>query len=108
MFISEAYLDAEGRPLLLDYARAESESGARTVEENEDWIAVVPYWATWPYELLVMPKRRLISHFDRLEQTEKRNLASLLKPMLTRYDNLFETHHFRTRWGGMGDRCHPN
>ena len=102
------YFKAEGRSLLVDYAQAEAESGERTVEENDDWIAVVPYWAVWPYELLVLPKKRVISHFDRLESSEKVSLSRLLKPLLTRYDNLFETSfpysmgwHGRLGVGGM-------
>ena len=46
--------------LLVEYARQESESGDRTVVENDHWIAVVPYWAGWPFETMVLPKHHIL------------------------------------------------
>ena len=83
-----AYLERKGIPLLLDYARQES-GGERVVEENEDWIVVVPWWAVWPYETLLMPKRHVLRLPD-LCDTERDSLADVLKKFLSRYDNLFE------------------
>lgn len=85
-----AYMLKNGTPLLFDYAQQESASGERTVFENEDWIVVVPYWAGWPYELLLLPKRH-IGHLNQITADEKTNLAKIMSQFLTCYDNLFET-----------------
>jgi UDPglucose--hexose-1-phosphate uridylyltransferase len=76
--------------LLVDYARRESEDGRRVVVENEHWLAVVPYWAVWPFETLLMPRRHVTRLAD-LQETERNHLAAILRSLLTRYDNLFET-----------------
>ncbi len=100
-----AYLAKHGRPLLLDYARAEAERGDRIVVENEDWLAVVPYWATWPFETMVLPRRRQISHLPALTDSEAKALASLLRRLLVRYDNLFETSFpYSMGWHGAPQR----
>jgi UDPglucose--hexose-1-phosphate uridylyltransferase len=85
-----AYFEREGRPLLLDYAQLESEKQERIVVENAHWLAVVPYWAVWPYELLLLPRRHVLRLPD-LQDEERDSLADILKRMLTKYDNLFET-----------------
>ena len=85
-----AYMAKNNSPLLLDYAHQESEKGERTVFENEHWIVVVPYWAGWPYELLLLPKRH-IGHLNQISAGEKSNLAKIMSQMLICYDNLFET-----------------
>jgi len=79
-----------GKNLLVEYAHQESEKGDRTVEENDDWIVVVPFWATWPYELLLLPKKHRPRITD-LSAGEERSLAEILRLSLIRYDNLFET-----------------
>jgi UDPglucose--hexose-1-phosphate uridylyltransferase len=76
--------------LLLDYAQLESEKQERIVVENEHWLAVVPYWAMWPFELLLLPRRHVLRLPD-LQDEERDSLADILKRMLTKYDNLFET-----------------
>ncbi|MCJ7702544.1 MAG: UDP-glucose--hexose-1-phosphate uridylyltransferase [Anaerolineales bacterium] len=86
----QAYYRKNGSPLLLDYAGLESQNGERTVVENEHWLAVVPYWAIWPFEVLLMPRRH-VSHLPTLTTPEREALARLLKKLLTHYDNLFET-----------------
>jgi UDPglucose--hexose-1-phosphate uridylyltransferase len=84
-----AYYEAHGSPLLVDYAAAESERGERIVVQNEDWVAVVPYWAGWPYETLLMP-RAPVQRLTDLSRGQHGSLARILKALLTRYDNLFE------------------
>lgn len=84
------YFQEHGRPLLLDYATFESEQGERTLVENDHWIVVVPYWAIWPFETLLMPRRH-VSHLPALEEEEKDSLAAIFKQLLIKYDNLFET-----------------
>ena len=85
-----AYFEGEGRPLLLDYAQLEIEKQERIVVKNEHWLAVVPYWAVWPFELLLLPRRHVLRLPD-LQDEERDSLADILKRMLTQYDNLFET-----------------
>jgi len=60
------------------------------VGQNEQWLAVVPYWALWPFEILLLPRRHVLRLPD-LGDAERDALADILKRLLTRYDNLFET-----------------
>ena len=83
------YYQEHGSPLLLDYAQLESEKGERVVAENADWIVVVPYWAVWPFETLVMPKSHILRMPD-VTETQRDTLANILKTLLVKYDNLFE------------------
>ncbi len=85
-----AYYEAHGSSLLVDYAQLEAGQGERVVVENEDWLAVVPYWAVWPFETLLLPRRHVLRLPD-LTAAERDSLAAILKRLLTRYDNLFET-----------------
>ena len=78
------------RVLLVDYAALEAERGERVVAATDHWLAVVPFWATWPFELLLMPRRHVLRLPD-LRPEERDDLAAVLKTVLTRYDNLFET-----------------
>lgn len=84
------YFKESGNPLLLDYLEFESKSGERTVVENEHWLAVVPFWAVWPFEILLLPKRH-VQRMPDLSDNERTNLALILKGLLIKYDNLFET-----------------
>jgi len=84
------YWRENGRSLLAEYAEFELGQGDRIVVEEEHWVAVVPYWALWPFETLVLPKHA-IARLDALNGQERQSLAQLLKRLLVRYDNLFET-----------------
>lgn len=84
------YFALHGRPLLIDYVRLEMAQKERIVAENEYWLVVVPYWAIWPFETLVLPKRHVLRLTD-LDDTERNGLADALKQLLVCYDNLFET-----------------
>ena len=76
--------------MLLAYAHAEAADGTRTVAINESWIAVVPYWASWPYEILLLP-RFTVQRISMLEPVQRDSLAEILKTLTTAYDNLFQT-----------------
>jgi UDPglucose--hexose-1-phosphate uridylyltransferase len=76
--------------LLVDYAQLEAAGQERVVVDNEHWLVVVPFWATWPYETLLLPRRHVLRLPD-LTDGQRRGLAEILKRLLTRYDNLFET-----------------
>jgi UDPglucose--hexose-1-phosphate uridylyltransferase len=84
------YLSEYGKPLLVEYAELEAKEKERIVVENEDWLVVVPYWAAWPYETLLMPKRRHILRLPDLTDSERDALCDIMKRLLTKYDNLFE------------------
>jgi UDPglucose--hexose-1-phosphate uridylyltransferase len=85
----KAYFAEHGRPLLVDYAGLELERAERLVVSNQDWLALVPYWAVWPFEALLLPRRPVLRLPD-LAGDERDALADILKRLLTRYDNLFE------------------
>lgn len=79
---------AHGRPLLLDYVQQELANGERIVHTQGDWVALVPFWAVWPFELMILPKRA-ISSFDQLSPQDRTDLAVLLKAVARIYDGLF-------------------
>jgi len=85
-----AYQARHGSCLLCDYAALEAGEGVRIVEENDGFLAVVPWWAVWPFETLVIAKRHVRSLLD-FDEPERDALAEILKKLTTRYDNLFET-----------------
>ena len=84
------YYKQHGNLLLLDYAQAELQDGKRVVCANKDWIVVVPFWATWPFEYLLLPLFP-VKRLSQLTLEQQSSLASIMKEALTRYDNLFET-----------------
>ncbi|KAH8110056.1 galactose-1-phosphate uridylyltransferase, partial [Phellopilus nigrolimitatus] len=90
--VSSAPKGPLGRPCLLcEYAHFEA-SGAddkRVVAKNDDWVALVPWWATWPFEVLLLPYRRHIASLLELSSDEKSNLAQILSEVTIRFDNLF-------------------
>jgi UDPglucose--hexose-1-phosphate uridylyltransferase len=106
----KAYFAEYNRPLLVDYAQAELEQQERIIVDNEHWLVVVPYWALWPFETLVLPKKHVLRLPD-LEQRERDTLSTVLKQVLVRYDNLFETSFpYSMGWHGApsdaGDYAH--
>ena len=76
--------------MLVEYAELEAARQERVVVDNDYWVALVPYWALWPFETLLLPRRHLLRLPD-LSGAELDALARILKGLLTRYDNLFET-----------------
>lgn len=84
------YLAQHRRPLLVDVAEREAAEGTRVVEINDDWLAVVPFWAAWPFETLLLP-RFAVQRLPQLAPAQRDSLAGILKALTTRYDNLFQT-----------------
>lgn len=85
-----------GRPCLLcEYAQAEINlmqtklTNSRIVLQNTHWVALVPWWAIWPFEILLLPFCRHIPSIDRLTAPEKLAFAEMLAKLTVRYDNLF-------------------
>lgn len=84
------YFGQHQRPLLQDYAQAEGDVGSRVVVENEHWLALVPYWAMWPYETLLLPRRHVL-RLSEITSAEQKSLTRIIHPLLAAYDRLFDT-----------------
>ncbi len=84
-----AYFDEHRRPLLVDYLAEEHRRGERIIFQNDHFTAVVPFWAVWPFEILLVAHRP-VSRLADLKSAEVSALAEALKQVTTRYDNLFE------------------
>lgn len=105
-----AYYARHASPLLVDYLAAEVAAGERIVVENSCWVALTPFWGVWPFELLLLPRRHVTS-LPALTAVERDALADILKRLLTRYDNLFETSFpYSMGWHGAptDGRAHPH
>ena len=85
-----AHFHATGRSLLADYLALELERGERVVLENDAFVVVVPFWALWPFETLVIPRAHRRSLPD-LADAERDGLADVVRRLAIRYDNLFRT-----------------
>ncbi|OON65607.1 UDP-glucose--hexose-1-phosphate uridylyltransferase [Hymenobacter sp. CRA2] len=84
-----AYYKEHSRTLLTDYLEIEVRNQQRVVIDNEHWVALVPFWAVWPFETLVVP-RRAVQDVTQLNDAERDALADILRRLTIRYDNLFE------------------
>ncbi|KAI7884610.1 galactose-1-phosphate uridylyltransferase [Lichtheimia hyalospora FSU 10163] len=86
----KAYRDThDGRCLLCQYAQRELKHSNRVVFENDSFVCVVPFWALWPFETLLLPKHHL-SSLKQFSDQHRRDLADALRRITCRYDNLFE------------------
>ena len=103
--------EERGVSLLVEYADLESQRGERVVVANNDWLVVVPYWAVWPFETLVLP-RRPVGHLPELDDGRRDSLTAALNGLLVRYDNLFGmSFPYSMGWhgapgAGSGDTSH--
>lgn len=84
----QKYFEEHGRSLLSDYMATELQQQERIVLENEHFIALVPFWAVWPYETIIISKRQ-VQNLLAFTSNEVTALADMLKKLTTRYDNLF-------------------
>ncbi len=101
------YLDRHKSVLLLDYLKSEKNINERLVLENEHWAVVVPFWAVWPFETLLLPTDHVTALSD-LSDDQRSALSEILKKLLVRYDNLFDVSFpYTMGWHGRsyaGDR----
>jgi UDPglucose--hexose-1-phosphate uridylyltransferase len=85
-----AYFAEHGEPLLAAYLRIELEARERVVLENESWVALVPFWAVWPFETMLLP-RRAATDFAELSDKERDGLAAILQKITAGYNREFDT-----------------
>jgi galactose-1-phosphate uridylyltransferase, family 1 len=83
-----AHHEATGRRMLLEYVDQES-GGQRVIVETDEWLTVVPFWATWPFETLLIPKRSA-ARLTELDDAARDDLAVVLRELIGRYDGLFK------------------
>ncbi len=83
------YYSINNSVLLADYLKLELEKRERIVYENDGFVVLVPFWAIWPYETMIIPKKRLrnLLHFETPDIT---NFADVIRNITVRYDNLFK------------------
>lgn len=84
------YFEANGTSLLSDYLKEELERKERIVVENEHFAVVVPFWAIWPFETLVISKRHF-GNITEMTSEESKAFAEIIKAITVKYDNLFQT-----------------
>lgn len=104
------YRDDFKSNLLVDYLEWETAERIRVVVDNRDWVALVPFWAIWPFEVILLPRRHVLRLCD-LDRGEREALAGILKRLLTLYDNLFQSSFpYTMGWHGAphdpGDCSH--
>ena len=85
-----AYYEKYKSSLLKDYLEEELKKEERLVTENNHFVALVPFWATWPYEIMIISKRHF-GNIIAMSQEETTAFAKIIKDVTIRYDNLFET-----------------
>ncbi|MDF1549770.1 MAG: UDP-glucose--hexose-1-phosphate uridylyltransferase [Bacteroidales bacterium] len=86
--MQDAYFKKHETPLLLDYLSKELQKEERIVVENDSFVALVPYWATWPFETMILPKRA-IQNIGELSDGEKTYFADIYRKLTIKYDNMF-------------------
>ncbi|GLB50355.1 UDP-glucose--hexose-1-phosphate uridylyltransferase [Neptunitalea lumnitzerae] len=86
----KAYYAKNGTSLLEDYVKSELERKERIVVENEHFVALVPFWAIWPFEILIISKRHF-GNITEMTAEERKAYAAIIKATTVKYDNLFET-----------------
>jgi UDPglucose--hexose-1-phosphate uridylyltransferase len=86
----KAYFDKHGSNLLQDYLQEELKLNERIVIESDNFVALVPFWAIWPFETMIISKRHILKITD-FTAAETYAFATILKQLTTKYDNLFQT-----------------
>jgi len=85
------YRKEHGRHLLEDYATLEVKKQERVVWQNDSFVVVCPWWAVWPFEVLIIAKRHVRALVEFTEK-ERFQFAEAIQEVTRRYDNLFETN----------------
>ena len=83
-----AWFDKNGTALLMDYLERELTDGSRILCSSAHFVALVPFWAAWPFETLVLP-RRAVAALDELRAEEQSDLADVLRRLTASYDRVF-------------------
>jgi len=86
----QKYWKANNKSLLSNYIQQEIDLDERIILKNEHFVALVPYWAVWPYETMIAPIKHY-QHIGQLNTKEQKAFAKIIKSLTTKYDNLFET-----------------
>jgi len=103
------YYTEYGEPLLARYVKRELELQECIVVENKDWLVIVPYWASWPFETLLLPKFK-VTRMIELGQQEQVTLAEIIQQITIKYDNLFScSFPYSMGWHGAPSdgKTHP-
>ncbi|MCT4601648.1 MAG: UDP-glucose--hexose-1-phosphate uridylyltransferase [Marinifilum sp.] len=85
----KSYFEKHGRSMLSDYLESELQKKERILVENDSFVALVPFWAVWPFETMII-SRRTVSNLLELTDEERTGLADIYKKLTVMYDNLFE------------------
>lgn len=106
------YLRDTGECMLCRYLSRELEDGERIIFENDSFVALVPYWAVWPFETMILPRAHMAAIHE-MNAGQRRDLAEALVRMGIRFDNLFKTSfpysmgiHQQPATGEGGDHWH--
>ena len=84
------YFQKTGKSLLKDYLESELQKKERIIAENEHFVLLVPFWATWPYETMIISKRHF-SSIEEITEEEIKSYAEMIQIITVKYDNLFKT-----------------
>lgn len=104
----QRYFVSHGQDLLGDYLSQELARGERLVCANDHWVALVPFWAVWPFETMLVP-RRLVASLPALSADERHALADIIRQLTARYDNLFKTSFpYSMGWHGRPTNNEPH
>lgn len=85
------YLAQHGANLLVEYAGMELAAGERVIAKNASFLAVVPFWAVWPFEVLVLPVARQMRDLESMSDAEREDFAAILREVTSTYDQVFNT-----------------
>lgn len=86
----KAFWNSNKKSLLSTYLEQELQSKERIVAENGSFVALVPYWAIWPYEVMILPRKHY-QHIGQLNSSKEMEFAEIIKELCIRYDNIFNT-----------------
>lgn len=85
----KGYFEKNNKSILSDYIAQELKEKERVIFENEHFVALVPFWAVWPYETMILPKRHM-TKIGEMTEAEKEAFADAYRRLTIKYDNLFE------------------